>query len=361
MKEKWEIKKLGEVFETSSGGTPSSKKTEYYENGTISWLRSGEVNQRFINQAELKITELGLSNSSAKIFPKGTVLIAMYGATVGQVGVLNFSSATNQAICGILPNEKVENSFLYYFLKSKKEAFIKQAIGGAQPNISQQKIKDTLIPIPPLSTQEKIVSELDTLHRLKELQEQQLAELDNLAQSTFYNLFGDPIENEKGWEVRNLIDIVHLQRGHDLPIANRKNGIIPVYGSNGIVGYHNEMKKENGIITGRSGTIGKVIYSKSPFWPLNTTLYSINTHGNNIIYLTFLLNEFKLDRFYNGTGVPTLNRNVIHKEKVINPPLSLQTAFAERIDKIEAQKELIKQSIGETEQLIGYTMDKYFG
>lgn len=110
---KYEIVKIGESFDTSSGGTPLKENEEYYLNGTIPWLRSGEVSQGYIYSSEIKITEKGLKNSSAKVFPLNTVLVAMYGATAGQVGILKFEACTNQAICGILPNDKAIPEFLY--------------------------------------------------------------------------------------------------------------------------------------------------------------------------------------------------------------------------------------------------------
>ena len=143
----WEVKKLGEVCVTRAGGTPLKSHKEYYLNGTIPWLRSGEVCKKDIFISKLKITRKGLINSSAKLFPKNTVLVAMYGATAGQVGILRFESTTNQAICGILPNSKFIPEFLYYKLLSIKKELISQAIGGAQPNISQTKIKNTLVSI----------------------------------------------------------------------------------------------------------------------------------------------------------------------------------------------------------------------
>jgi type I restriction enzyme S subunit len=161
MKQVWEVKKLGEVCETGAGGTPLKAHKDYYEGGTIPWLLSGEVSQGEIQKATNFITEKGLKNSSAKIFPKNTVLIAMYGATAGQVGILRFEACTNQAICGILPNDRTIPEYLFYCFLSKKEELISQAIGGAQPNISQIKIKNTRIPLPPLSEQHRIVSILD--------------------------------------------------------------------------------------------------------------------------------------------------------------------------------------------------------
>ena len=139
MREGWTYKKLGEVCDTSSGGTPSKSHVEYYEGGTIPWLRSGEVAQGLIYGTELCITELGMKNSSAKLFPVDTVVIAMYGATVGQVGILKNEMTTNQAICGVFPNKILYPMFLLYCLKAKKPFFIKDAIGGAHVRIVAEK------------------------------------------------------------------------------------------------------------------------------------------------------------------------------------------------------------------------------
>lgn len=160
------IVKLGDICSTSSGGTPKTTNREYYENGTINWLKSGEVSNGFIYHAEEKITDLGLSNSSAKIFPENTVLIAMYGATAGQVGLLKVPSATNQAVCGIYPNEHFNPEFLYYLLREQREYFISLSTGGAQPNISQTIIKNLEIPVPPLSVQKEIVSEIEQYQKI---------------------------------------------------------------------------------------------------------------------------------------------------------------------------------------------------
>lgn len=124
MKQSWEIKRLGNICETSSGGTPSKSHSEYYENGNIPWLRSGEISQGYIYETELYITEEGLKKSSAKIFPTDTVVIAMYGATVGQVGILKREMSTNQAVCGIFPTPMLYPLFLVYYLKAKKAYFL---------------------------------------------------------------------------------------------------------------------------------------------------------------------------------------------------------------------------------------------
>lgn len=157
----FEMVRLGDVFDTTSGGTPLRSKLEYYEGGTIPWLKSGEVAQGFIFNSEEKITELGLKNSSAKVFPVNTVLVALYGATVGQVGLLKIEATTNQAICGIMPSEKIIPEYLYLVLKTQRDYLIGLSSGGAQPNISQGILRDLKIPIPPLEIQRQIVSKIE--------------------------------------------------------------------------------------------------------------------------------------------------------------------------------------------------------
>lgn len=148
--EGWGRKKLGEVVKTSSGGTPSKKKEqEYYENGTVPWIRTGELKNFMLVSSELKITEFGLKNSSAKIFPPNTVLLAMYGNTIGETSFVSFEASTNQACCGFLVEEKWHLSyFLHQFLKNNKQLILSYRMGAAQENISQTIIQNIEIVIP---------------------------------------------------------------------------------------------------------------------------------------------------------------------------------------------------------------------
>ncbi len=204
----WEVKKLGEVCDTGAGGTPLKSHKEYYENGDIPWLRSGEVCKKYISESELYISKEGLENSSAKLFPPNTVLVAMYGATAGQVGILKFESTTNQAVCGILPNEKMVPEFLYYFFTYGKEGLVKQAVGGAQPNISQQKIKNTTIPFLSMFEQKRIVGILDEvfadIEKAKENAEKNLENAKELFESYLQGVFENKGDN---WEEKKLGEV----------------------------------------------------------------------------------------------------------------------------------------------------------
>ncbi len=144
-KEDWEEKPLGDVVKTTSGGTPSRKHTEYYEDGTIEWVKSKELDGTFISSTEEMITEEAVANSSAKMLPEKSVLIAMYGATVGEFGILSKPMTCNQAVCALIPNKNYPYTYLYIWTALMKDEFINLASGAAQQNISQDLIKQQLV------------------------------------------------------------------------------------------------------------------------------------------------------------------------------------------------------------------------
>lgn len=144
-KEEWEDVVLGDVIKTTSGGTPSRKHSEYYENGTINWVKSKELDGSFISSTEELITEEAVANSSAKMLPEKSVLIAMYGATVGEYGILSKPMTCNQAVCALIPNENYPYTYLYVWTALMKEDFINLASGAAQQNISQDLIKQQIV------------------------------------------------------------------------------------------------------------------------------------------------------------------------------------------------------------------------
>ena len=153
--------RLGSIGDWGSGATPSRTNAEYY-NGNIPWLKTGDLNDGYINSVPECISQLALEKTSVKLHPVGSVLIAMYGATIGKIGILNIEATTNQACCACMPI-LVYNKYLFYFLMAHKPYFIKQGEGGAQPNISKEKIVKTIMPLPPINEQKRIVEKLELL------------------------------------------------------------------------------------------------------------------------------------------------------------------------------------------------------
>jgi len=194
--EDWKINRIQDLSKTTSGGTPSRKNKEYYC-GDILWVKSGELEDNYIIDTEEKITQEAVKNSSAKLFPKGTILMAMYGATVGKTAILKKEATTNQAICGIIPNNDNFNSeFLRYQLIFKREDFLKQRYGGAQPNISQTIIKNFEVAIPPLPEQHKIAHILNTVQKAIEQQDKLIRTTTELKKALMQKLFTEGTRGE---------------------------------------------------------------------------------------------------------------------------------------------------------------------
>jgi restriction endonuclease S subunit/predicted ATPase len=161
--EGWANVFLSDVAQWGSGGTPSRANSAYY-GGSVPWVKTGELGQGFIKNTKEKITELGLQNSSAKIKPTGSVLVAMYGATIGKTAILGIEAATNQACAAGTPLENITTTkYLFYYLSSQRDAFLEAGRGGAQPNISLKVIKSWPIPLAPFKQQKRITDKLDSL------------------------------------------------------------------------------------------------------------------------------------------------------------------------------------------------------
>lgn len=165
--ESWKWVKVGNVGSWSSGATPSRTNPAYY-GGIIPWLKTGDLNDGFIKKIPEFITDLALEKTSVRLNPVGSVLMAMYGATIGKLGILDISATTNQACCACIPYEGIHNKYLFYYLMSMRRSYIGMAEGGAQPNISKEKIVNSLIPLPPLAEQKRIVAKIEELLPLVE-------------------------------------------------------------------------------------------------------------------------------------------------------------------------------------------------
>lgn len=159
----WRWEKVGNICDCGAGATPIRSDRRFYEDGSIFWLKTGELTDGYIFHCEEKITQLALEKCSLRLNKEGDILIAMYGATIGKLGIVTFPLTTNQACCGCSPYKGVYNLYLFYYLMFAKKMLISKAEGGAQPNISREKIRNSLIPLPPIEEQQRIVERLDAL------------------------------------------------------------------------------------------------------------------------------------------------------------------------------------------------------
>ncbi len=160
--ENWEWVRIGDIGSWSAGATPSRSNPKYY-GGDIPWLKTGDLNDGYIMEVPEFISEEALEKTSVRLNPIGSVLMAMYGATIGKLGILNIEATTNQACCACIPYSIIYNKYLFYYLMGQRRVYIKMGAGGAQPNISKEKIINSIVPLPPLEEQKRIVAKIEEL------------------------------------------------------------------------------------------------------------------------------------------------------------------------------------------------------
>jgi type I restriction enzyme, S subunit len=363
----WKEYRIGDLCEkVLSGGTPLTSNKEYYENGNIPWLKTTEVHKEIIRYTDTFITELGLKNSSAKLIPANSLIIAMYGdgGTAGKVALTKIPLSTNQACCNlVIDNNKAAYDFIYYYLKINYDNLVNLKTGGSQQNLNAITIKNFKINLPPLQTQQKIANILGTYDELIEVNNERIKILEETAQSIYKEWFvrfrfpnyqntefikGVP----KGWEVIKFRDFIKLNRGFDLPNDKIIEGEYPVIASTSTKAFHNEYKSiGEGVITGRSGSLGVVQYINGKYWALNTALYVKDFKGNLPKYVYYFLKEMHLENYDSGAGIPSLNQNHLHGLSFPLPPIILQNNFNEIISPMFTQIEILKQQNTELRQI----------
>lgn len=387
-------KKLGDICDIKSGGTPSRRKKEYWDSGTIPWVKIGDIKGKYISNTSEFITEQGLNESSAKLFKKGTLLYTIF-ATLGEVAILDIDATTNQAIVGISHTNEVDTNYLYYFLKSKKEYVNDIGRGVAQNNINLSMLKDIDVYLPSNLEQQKISKVLDKAQELIDKRKEQIEALDELVKSQFIEMFGNPYKNEKGWEIAeigkylNILTDYHsngsyetlrdnvtlldtpsyalMVRTTDLENNNFENEVkyIDEHAYN-----HLEKSKVFGgeIIINKIGSAGKVYlmpYLNRPVsLAMNQFLLRFDEEKVNHIFLYNLLltpyMESKVKEKVRGAVTKTITKDAIREINIIVPPISLQKEFVEFVKQIDKLKFEMEKSLKELEDNFNSLMQKAF-
>jgi type I restriction enzyme M protein len=364
----FDIVAIGDVFETGSGGTPLKSSPEYYQNGTIPWLRSGEVSQGYITEAEIHITKEALKNSSAKVFPVNTVLVAMYGATAGQVGILKIEASTNQAICGILPNSKAIPEYIYLIIKSQKDYLISLSGGGAQPNISQKIVKELQIPLPPLLVQEEIVAEIEGYQKI----------IDG-ARMVVEN-YRPQITIDPEWEMVELGEILTVGAAitQDIDKSLIYIGADSIEANTGrlLQAKTAEEQNVNGPVYEFNGK--RLMYSKIRPYLNKLTLVDMKGCCSSDMYPLVVdtdraLFEFVADYmispnflssiqgFYERASIPKINRKQLFSVLMPLPPIEVQNSIVKRIENEKFLVNSNKQLISIFERTIKERIDRVWG
>ena len=382
--------RLEDIFVITSGGTPNRKNNEYYDNGTVPWVKTGDLKEKYVPQEVECITELGVKNSSAKRFPEGTVLVAMYGATIGACSILPYEATTNQACAAFLPNEHVLPDFLYYFLCGKKEKFIKDGVGGAQPNISASYLKSVEIFVPSLEEQQRTILILDAVDTLLSLRKRQLAKLDELVKSRFIELFGMPGTDAFGWGLVPLGSICNINPKKSLDSRLVSGAVVsfvpmPAVTEHGeidatAIKEYDEVKTgftyfaENDVLFAKinpcmengKGAVAKGLHNGIGFGSTEFhVLRPISGKSDPYwIYTLTAFSQFRMDAASNMTGSAGQRRvpaSFLENYRVSLPPIALQEQFAAFVEQTDKSKFAVQQSIDQLETLKKSLMQQYFG
>lgn len=386
MRKGWEYKKLGEVCEVVTGTTPKTNIPEYWGKGHY-WVTPAELSDAtiFIDKTERQITDEALIKTKLRLLPVGTVLLSSR-APIGKVAIANAEMYCNQGFKNCICSEAIYNKYLFYFLRLKKDYLNSLGRGATFKEISKSIVESIKIPLPPKSTQLAIVSELDKINELIRLKKEQLKDFGNLAQSLFYEMFGDPVENEKGWEVKKLGEVCTIGTGST---PNRKN---KDFYENGTYPWVKSTEVCNLPIYSVEEYITEEALKNSncTLYPKNTILMAMYGQGKTrgqigllkieactnqavaaIIPTKEVLDEIFLCQHLmlmyehirnmaRGGNQANLNLSIVKSIQIFLPPLPLQHLFAQRIEQIEREKSEVQKSIQDLETLLASRMQYWF-
>ena len=383
MKHNWEYKKLGEVCEIIGGSTPSTKDEANW-NGPFNWFTPAEIStKKYYSESERKITEEGVKSAGLKLLPAGTVLLTSR-APIGKVGILTLPSYCNQGFKNLICKEDLYNEYLYYALIYFNEEIKDKGNGPTFKEISKSITEKISIPVPPMKIQEHIVKELDSINEgISELK-QQVKDLDNLLQSLFYEMFGDPISNPKGWEMKKLGELCKSDLGKTIN-SNKDKGKLYPYLCAINIQWNNintsflkaarfedhELEKytvrKGDLLVCEGGDVGRSAIWKSEGTMLyQNALHRLRFKGEIINYyclyvLKILKEQGILDAKYSkGITIKHLVKSSLISILLPVPPLDLQQEFAKRIEGIEGMKVKLDAQIKDAQTLLESRMDYWF-
>lgn len=386
------FKKLGDLCYISSGGTPKRTITDYWDNGKIPWVKISDIKSKHILNTDERITKQGLENSSAKLFPKDTIVYTIF-ATVGEVGILDITAATNQAIAGIQVKDRTQLrvDYLYYFLKSIKKSVQFLGRGVAQNNINLSVLKSISVPIPSFQEQTAIVKVLDSLNGQIKNKHKQLTLLSQLIKARFVELFGDLTTNNRGWKTENFSCVFeNITSSKRILKSEWKSNGIPFLRVRDLVQLsekevlNNEffisselysrlsdndgVPKNGDILVSATSTLGKchIVNSNEKLYFKDADVLRFRPSNKiNAVYFTECMNDhFIQGQIEHNLGVTTVKHFTIKAAKSILiriPPLSLQNEFANFVQQVDKSKVAVQKSLEETQTLFDSLMQKYFG
>lgn len=361
----WREVSIGELGRIVTGKTPPTGNREFYD-GEYPFVTPTDLDWQsyIVRSTHSSVTELARNRNKNQFIPANSTVFTCIGNTIGKCGLSAVDCLTNQQINSVVPADEHDPKFVYYLLNYYRPQIRSLGLGNgaAQPIINKATFSGVKISVPATRDDEqRIAAILSAYDDLIENNRRRIALLEEAARQLYKEWFvrfrfpghehvkiidGLP----EGWEWLPLGDVLTLQRGFDLPVSERNEGSVPVYGSTGIVGFHDAAKVDAPmLITGRSGSLGQVCFVPVPCWPLNTALWVREFKRVNAWFAYFLLSEMGLEKYNGGASVPTLDRKVAHAASVILPSKHLLKTFDETA---QQNFELIHNLAKQNEQLV---------
>ena len=362
----WENLTLGDLGRIVTGKTPLTA-VEGNFGGNIPFVTPSDMDGRkIISNTARYLTQAGAASVKGSVIPAGAIMVSCIGSDMGKVVSAGRDCVTNQQINSIVVDDRFSSEFVYYSLSTRKNEIRHNAAGGsAVPILNKGDFSCLEIKVPPLAEQKAIAAILGSLDDKIELNRRMNATLEAMARALFQSWFVDfdpvrakldgrvPVGMDAetaalfpagfdesalghiplGWQLGRFGDLCNLKRGHDLPSSTRKVGLIPVISSSGISGMHSETSVRGpGVVTGRYGTIGKVFFVETDYWPLNTTLYVEDFKKNPPRFIFHALGEVNFSNYTDKAAVPGVNRNHLHEEPTVISSMEVRQAFAHIVE-----------------------------
>ena len=380
--------KLGEICEIISGSTPKTGIPEYWD-GTQKWITPAELNEDtyIITDSIRKLTELGVEKAGLSSFPEGTVILSSR-APIGKVAIAGCEMYCNQGFKNLICSEKINNHYLYWFLKGRTEYLNSLGRGATFKEISKQIVSNIEIDVPPIEQQKRAVNQLEKANAIIRLRKQQLQKLDELVKARFIELFGTIHDNRFGFGVVTLQDVsapikdgTHQTPTYTTDVENGYKFLSSKDVTTGKVDWshlkyipeelHRELyarisPRRGDILLAKNGTTGiAAIVDRDEVFDIYVSLALIRPHGVDPTYLWAAINaaetKQQFDASLKGIGVPNLHLGEIKKARIILPPMELQEQFATFVEQTDKSKVAVQKALDEAQLLFDSLMQKYFG
>lgn len=373
---------LEELCDINIGKTPSRSNPRYW-NGSNKWLAISDMKSRNLNQTKECITDLAIQECNMKIVPKGTVLMS-FKLSIGKLGITRDDIFTNEAIASfkIINEDILERNYLYYALQTinyKKVA--EKAVKGS--TLNKAKLKKIMIPLPSFQAQQKIADTLDLASEIIEKRKEQIAEMDKLIQSVFYEMFGDPVTNSKTWKKKKLSEMGIIARGKS---KHRPRNAPELLGGNYPLIQTGDVANSGIFIKEYKSTYSELGLMQSKMWDRGTLCITIAANiaktgilsfdacfpdsivgmicneNTNEIFMQVWFSFFQqiLEKNAPESAQKNINLQILGGLEVICPPIKMQNKFASIVEEIESQKKAMEESLDEMENNFNALMQKSF-